>query len=222
MSMRFLFTWIVVTLCLAGNTAAQTVNQVTILPSNPTPGDTIRVISDFSYQGNCSFGMVGIYMDVVNDTIRIFPTYCGYGDTTPCNSIDTFEIPPLPANTYTIIIEYHQGSVCPFSGFDITLLQTDTTVTVNATGIQTTPVTQPSVQVWPNPAGEYIMLNGENLTASHRLYITNTLGQVVFRQQVIQMPMQVPVSGWGGKGVYLLYVSDDEGNFSGIQKIFVQ
>lgn len=220
--MKYTCTWLVVTLYLAAGAAAQSVNQITIVPSNPSPGDTIRIISGFSYQGNCSFGMVGAYSDVVNDTIRIFPTYCGYGDTTLCHRTDTFTIDPLPAGNYTVFIEYHQGSICPFSGFDITLLQTDTVIAVNATHIPTTAATQHSIQAWPNPSGEYIMIDGNELNSSHSIYITNASGQIVFRRQVTQKPMLISTSGWEEKGIYIIHIQDTEGKLTGIQKIMLQ
>ncbi|MBL0341861.1 MAG: hypothetical protein IPP71_13540 [Bacteroidetes bacterium] len=100
-------------LTTAFQSKSQVINQLTITPSNPTATDTITVIWDLTYTGNCAFGMVSVYSFVNDSTITIAPTYCGYNDTTVCNTVDTFRIGPFATGNYTIHMEIHQGSVCP-------------------------------------------------------------------------------------------------------------
>ena len=164
---------------LALKVYSQTVNQVTIIPSNPSSTDTIMVIADFSYNGNCAFGMVYSYSFLVDSTITILPTYCGYGDTSSCNSVDTFLIGPYPQGNYTVMIEFHQGSVCPASGFDATLTSYDTSVVIDSTtGIIPVNSNQP-LSISPNPFLESATLlfeNKENKLVVLKIY--DTMGKL--------------------------------------------
>lgn len=136
---------------------SQVVNQITLLPANPSSSDTLYVVTDFSYFGNCSFGLVGYYYYLLDSTIHILPTYCGYGDSTWCTSIDTLKLEPYPANNYIISIEFHQGSICPFSHFDATIAQFDTTLIISTpSGIN--PINGPDdeISIFPNPTSEKV------------------------------------------------------------------
>src|SRR5687767_8286719 len=113
--------WVISFMILSMTVNAQTVNLIYTIPYVPSPGDSIKIVSDFSYYGNCSYGMVSLYSYLQDSTIIVIPTYCGYGDSTWCNSIDTFTVGPYPEGSYSLHIEYHQGSICPISGFDATI-----------------------------------------------------------------------------------------------------
>jgi len=161
---------------------AQVLNQLEVVPSNPTESDTIYIISDFSYNGNCTFGLVDTYVSLMGSTILVMPLYCGYWDTTLCHSIDTFKVGPYPAGTYTLNMEYHQGSICPYSGFDATIYQLDIAVFINITTHAATSLTNSyfSVSVFPNPSRDFISIQFPN-PEKEMLTITvyNALGQVV-------------------------------------------
>ncbi len=130
----------------------QVVNQITILPTNPSSTDTLYVITNFSYYGNCAFSLVGYYYYLQDSTIHILPTYCGYGDTTWCTSIDTLKLETFPSNNYNISIEFHQGSSCPFSHFDATIAQFDTSLTIStSSGLEPINNSDDGISVFPNP-----------------------------------------------------------------------
>ena len=158
---------------------AQVVNQITMIPANPTSGDTISVITNFSYYGNCSFGLVGYYYYLQGSTINILPTYCGYGASTLCNSIDTLKLETYPAGNYIINFEFHQGSICPFSGFDATIAQFDTTIIITTTsGLNSNNNSETEVFLFPNPTNGEVMVHLEkNNLKSILLY--NSLGSLI-------------------------------------------
>ena len=180
--MKNLYLTLISVTVLATTTLSQVVNQITISPSNPTANDTISVISNLSYYGNCSFGLVHYYTYFVNPVIEIIPTYCGYGDTTLCNSIDTFKTGPFPAGNYTISIEYHQGSICPISGFDAIIAQFDTSIiVVTTTGLPAPAVTNTSlISIYPNPSSHSIYINKNFISGTRSGFkIINVLGETV-------------------------------------------
>ena len=96
----------------AGNqlTFGQGVNNITIQPSNPTATDTVFVISDFSYYGNCAVGLVNEDIIQSGTVINIYPEYCGFGGSTLCNSVDTFSLGVLPIGNYIVNIEVKSES----------------------------------------------------------------------------------------------------------------
>lgn len=193
-------------LCFGSVSPAQVVNQVTIIPSNPTATDSIRVISDFSFFGNCTYNLVYLYSYLTDSTIHIFPTYCGYGDSTLCTSIDTFTVGPYPAGNYVVSIEYHQGSICPISGFDAVIAQFDTALVIGAsTGLQEPVRINEPPYIFPNPSENYLVVNpGKRSGASVR--ILNIAGQVVYASAPFNNEIQIDISALKN-GFYYLTVS---------------
>ena len=174
-------------ICLSVFTKAQVVNQLQIYPSSPTSSDSIYIVSDFSYYGNCAYGLVSLYTFLTDTTIHIVPTYCGYGDPTLCNSIDTFVVGPYPAGHYAIVIEYHQGSICPLSGFDALIANADTSVMINPpAGIGSALTENNSLSLFPNPVHNSLYLSCDfNSIESSSLEILNVLGEIVMRMNSI-------------------------------------
>ena len=144
---------------MAVHAKAQTMAQLTITPGNPTPADTIFVISTITYSGNCSYGLVYTYTATAGDTIQIMPTYCGYDFSTTCTSTDTFKIPPLASGNYIVEMEYHQGSICPISNFDAVIGHATRSLTVknSATAFFEQKTTAlDDFNFYPNPASETV------------------------------------------------------------------
>ena len=134
---------------------AQGVNSITILPNNATTDDTILVISNLAYFGNCSAGLVNAPINQFGSIVNIYPEYCGYGDTTLCHAIDTFSLGVLPAGTYTLDIEYHQGTVCG-GGFDAIIETFDSFFqVVLATKIPLLS-SKEEIILFPNPTSDFI------------------------------------------------------------------
>lgn len=200
--------------------SAQTLNQLTIIPATPDSDDTVQVITDFSYNGNCAFGMTYNFTYVAGDTIIMMPTYCGYGDTSSCNSIDTMQIGPFPAGNYLLRIEFHQGSVCPVSGFDATLMVVDTVLNITtSSGIND--VELQSIQVYPNPAGEQLIIELGDHRLSGQIRIYNISGQLVFETISDKNKHIIDLKKAGiTKGVYILKVENGDEVFS--QKVVVE
>jgi len=177
-----LFLTLIAVIGFATMPMAQVVNQVTISPSNPTANDTIIVISDLSYFGNCQFGLVFKQDWLAGTTINILPTYCGYGSTTLCNRIDTFKVGPFPNGNYSISIAYHQGSICPFSGFDEIIAQVYTFVnvsgTTNISNLQHKNLNS-LITSYPNPADASLTIELRSALNSDQLFIFNSMGVLV-------------------------------------------
>ncbi len=170
---------LVVIALVSSNSFGQGLNQMTILPINPTSADTIRIVSDLSYTGNCEEGLVHLLVQESNGVIQIFPLYCGYFDTTICHSIDTFLVEPLMEGNYQIEIEYHQGSVCPISGFDAIIATLDTTLTVGQTNDIFSLGTSDKFSIYPNPSSDFIHFNINSRERLKRIQLLNIDGTEV-------------------------------------------
>jgi hypothetical protein len=191
---------------------AQVVNQVTIIPSNPGPTDTISVISDFSYYGNCTYGLVYSYSYLVDTVIHILPTYCGYLDTTLCNTIDTFQVGPFPAGNYSVIIEYHQGSVCPVSGFDATIALLDTNLFIGGV-TATSSIEQPlSLTIYPSPFNDYISIRATGISNAAMLYVNSIDGRNSYTAVLSQKEQTIDLL-FLRKGLYFIEVKDNVKRF---------
>jgi hypothetical protein len=78
-----------------------------------------------------------------------------------------------------------------------------------------------TLKVYPNPASTHITIDNGNfsLMNGYSIRITNNLGQVVFNEPVNQQQFYINLSTWLGKGLYLLYLQDPQGNIADVRKI---
>jgi hypothetical protein len=189
--------------------SSQGINEIRIVPEEPTSNDTILVISDFSYYGNCDYGLVFNYTYTVGDTIYMLPTFCGYWDSTFCNNIDTFKIEPLTAGTYRLNIEYHQGSICPISDFDATIASYDTLISVSGTNASKTPIAD-LIRVYPNPASDVLHISLPPTISHADVFLLNSLGQALGQWSDVSNTLQIKVAGFSG--FYALYIHDHFNN----------
>lgn len=186
-------------------TYGQIVNSITIQPSNPTSDDTIVVVSDFSYNGNCAFGLVTGQIVQTGSFISIYPEYCGYGDSTLCNAVDSFSVGSLPAGNYTLHIEYHQGTVCG-GGFDTIIANYDTTFQVGSPlSIDLLQMANNEISVYPNPTVDFVTIQHKTPINAIALFdLTGKELHVSHNDTTIEMRSLNP-------GVYLLQIEFENG-----------
>ena len=186
-------------------TFAQGVNNITIKPSNPSSNDTIIVISDFSYYGNCSYALVNSQIDTLGFVINIYPEYCGFGDSTLCSSIDTFSIGILAVGNYTINIEYHQGSVCPISSFDSIIAFIDTSIYIGALSTNSITSNNHDIIIYPNPSSNFINIKSNKHIKSINLFdISGKEISFLFNDNNLDMSLIRP-------GFYILIIELNNG-----------
>ena len=206
--MRKIYLILIVLIILSVASFSQVVNKIRIFPSQPTANDSISIISDFSYIGTCSFGMVYMFTNIHDSIIELHPTYCGYWDSTSCNSIDTFKIGKFSAANYKLKIVYHQGSVCPISNFDAVIAQFDSTLSVGIVGISQNVEAFSSIKLFPNPTSGKIVVSNENIEIKN-VEIYNIYGEKVkcisFSNN--QKSTELDVSELS-KGLYIFKFSD--------------
>lgn len=216
-----LFVVMVATISFASGQAI--ISNINIVPGNPSPNDTIYIIYDISYQGNCQFGLVDTYISETDSSIYVMPLYCGYWDSTWCNRIDTIKLGLFPEGNHAIHVEYHQGSVCPISNFDATIAGFDTVLVVgtNTSSISDQPTSDLAI-IYPNPAHGSIMvdLTGLSTINKYRLKIVDVTGRIIYQDYIIQKQFSINCSTWAS-GTYFLSLSDDVGKVIEIQNIIV-
>jgi hypothetical protein len=209
--MKF-FYYIFISIICISTIHAQPINQITISPLNPTVNDTITIISDFSYNGSCSHGLIYVFDYLIDSTIYINPIYCGFGLTTPCNAIDTFKAGPFPEGQFQLVILYNQYSVCPISSFETTLARLDTSILISKPlGINEYSPTNLSVNVYPNPARELLFVDflNELMISDFIIELRDTAGKTVLRKIVNKNQFVMDVSTLA-REIYFLNVIDND------------
>lgn len=200
------------------------INQVTIVPESPTETDTILVITDMTYQGACDYGIVYNYDWQAGDTIFTIPTYCGYWDTTWCyNRVDTIKLGSYPNGTYVLDITYHQGSVCPVSGFDATIAHTDTILTISGATTTFCPLPLLEVEIYPNPATDWLAINIPDFEdpEEYELSLFNPLGQLVIHQNAYVSNQRIYIGVQYSKGLYTLNLTSKKTGLKTLKKILL-
>lgn len=211
-----------VLMCFSLSGTAQTLHHIRMWPPQPRANDTLYLFSDFSFLGNCSYGLIEFYTSLTDTTLFAMPLFCGYGDSTPCRSIDTLKIAPLAAGRYRLKLEYHQGSICPYSGFDATLLQYDSVFQVGFAASQLE-LRQPNIRIYPNPASETLFIGHENTSSVGvlRIMVRNSLGQVVHQAVLDESSIQIDLSGWPKNSLYVVSLYDQHHNTLAVERVLV-
>lgn len=206
--MKHLFTFLIIIFSLS--VSAQTINHISFLPANPTDQDTVQMVIDFSYTGDCNFGMVYCNVFLTNDTILVMPTYCGYNLTTQCNSIDTVSLGSFNPGQYVLQLDIHQGSVCPISGFDAIIAHKDTSLNVSAFSGITSLTADAGVDVFPNPVNDLLSIRIKRNFESVELQLYQMNGILIHKTNLNPDLNQIKISQLKlSSGVYLCLIKTD-------------
>ncbi len=81
-----------------------------------------------------------------------------------------------------------------------------------------------TIKIYPNPTNDHITIDYGNVAIlnGYRLRITNSQGQEVFQTAITQPSEYLDLSGWGGNGLYFVYLIDPQGNILDIRKIVLR
>lgn len=193
-------------LSVAEEIVGQVVNSIIVQPNNSTNNDSIFIISDFSYYGNCSEGLVQAQIIQGGSDITIYPEYCGYGDSMLCNAVDTFSLGVLPIGNYSVDIEYHQGTVCGGS-FDEIIANIDTSFTVRFTSTKIKNFKEFDIEIFPNPILDFVRLTSKETIKEIKLFdLVGQESKIEFLDNYIDLRLLKT-------GLYILSVQLENGNF---------
>ena len=139
---------------------------------------------------------------LVIDSISIF-------DTTFVNYYDTNYISIYDTITY----------------YDSVLISvTDTLIiNVNLSGISS-PNNSNTLKIYPNPANDIVFIDNGNFNSmsNYNLKIINSLGQEVFNSFITITQFQIPITSFGGLGLYYIQLYNDTGGLLEIRKLIIQ
>ena len=83
-----------------------------------------------------------------------------------------------------------------------------------------------TVKVWPNPGNTAITLDAGNLALMQgwKIRISNAQGAQIYPATgqsglISQQQQTLSMSGWGGNGLYFLYLIDPQNNIQEVKKI---
>lgn len=180
----------------------QWIQSFTVIPSNPTTSDTVRILTHCMFPaGGCSDHVQ--YSYVTGNEIDAFAHHCLGVLTVICNYTDTFVIPPLPVPgnyLFRFTLDIGQGSVPCMPGMIPT--QKDSIIFQVTLPTSISELIQgDAVKVVPNPSTGVFLLEGLD---EYQYPVTATLFGVdgkLIRELVIQKPkdlldLQRLTAGW--------------------------
>jgi len=139
---------------------------------------------------------------LVIDSISIFDTtFVTYYDTNYISIYDT--------------ITYYDS---------VLISVTDTLIiNVNLSGISS-PNNSNTLKIYPNPANNIVFIDNGNFNSmsNYNLKIINSLGQEVFNSFITIPQFQIPITSFGGLGLYYIQLYNDTGGLLEIRKLIIQ
>ena len=139
---------------------------------------------------------------LVIDSISIFDTtFVTYYDTNYISIYDT--------------ITYYDS---------VLISVTDTLIiNVNLSGISS-PNNSNTLKIYPNPANYIVFIDNGNFNSmsNYNLKIINSLGQEVFNSFITIPQFQIPITSFGGLGLYYIQLYNDTGGLLEIRKLIIQ
>jgi len=159
-----------------------TIDSLTIIPTNPTTNDTIKVISYTTYPNSPCY-LISSIISIVdsNSNITVYASHYASINVWPmvCNSIDTLTIGKLIAATFEL--NYHLLSdTAPQTTYDI-----DTIIFVvqQTSGIKITDYSEHRIKVYPNPfkTTTTIFIDDELLTSPLEIKMYDIFGREIRR-----------------------------------------
>ena len=139
---------------------------------------------------------------LVIDSISIFDTtFVTYYDTNYISIYDT--------------ITYYDS---------VLISVTDTLIiNVNLSGISS-PNNSNTLKIYPNPANDIVFIDNGNFNSmsNYNLKIINSLGQEVFNSFITIPQFQIPITSFGGLGLYYIQLYNDTEGLLEIRKLIIQ
>ena len=108
--------------------------------------------------------------------------------------------------------------------YDTVSVSTTDTLIINTLITAVQPAQENTFLVYPNPAGSQITINNGNvgILGGYTMRITNSAGQEVYNQNITQTEVTLDLSSWGGNGLYVLYITDPQGEIIAVKQIVLQ
>jgi uncharacterized protein (TIGR02145 family) len=113
---------------------------------------------------------------------------------------------------------------CFFTLTDTILTTVTDTLVIDVVLSSTTDPSGTSIKVYPNPTSSQLVIETGNasLLTGYTMTITNGAGATVWTEAVSQPLYSLDLSGWGGKGLYYITLTDPQGKVITTRKIVLQ
>ena len=175
---------------------------------------------------------------LVLDSISIYDTtYINTFDTTFITNYDTtfitvfdsvLVIDSISIFDTTFVTYYDTNYISIYDTityYDSVLISvTDTLIiNVNLSGISS-PNNSNTLKIYPNPANDIVFIDNGNFNSmsNYNLKIINSLGQEVFNSFITITQFQIPITSFGGLGLYYIQLYNDTGGLLEIRKLIIQ
>jgi hypothetical protein len=134
------------------------------------------------------------------------------------NVFDTTTVVETIFDTVTVVETLYE------TVYDTVLVSTTDTLIINTLITAVQPAQENTFLVYPNPAGSQITINNGNVAilGGYTMRITNSAGQEVYNQNITQTEVTLDLGNWGGNGLYVLYITDPQGEIIAVKQIVLQ
>ena len=101
---------------------------------------------------------------------------------------------------------------------------TDTLIiNINLSGFNSPNISN-TLRIYPNPAVDVVLIDNGNFNSmsDYSLKILNPLGQEVFNSFINTAQFQIPITNFGGVGLYHIKLYDNAGSLIDTRKLIIQ
>ena len=132
------------------------------------------------------------------------------------------ELYTLNACTFTI---YDTVTVNNYvTVYDTVSVSTTDTLIINTLITAVQPAQENKFLVYPNPAHSQITIDNGNwsILGGYSIRIVNSAAQEVYNAAISQQSETIPLNGWGGNGLYVLYIIDPQQQIVAVKQIVLE
>lgn len=194
--------------CIAIQSQAQFIQQISVVPQNPTVNDQVMVLVDAGFSsGTCAENTQWGGFTTSN-RYEASTLHCIGMLTYICYDTDTFNLGSLPSGNYRFIVTVDAGgypSPCTPGIAPGAIDSIDFTV---STGTGLIDSDQHEISISPNPASETIHISGKNLEPGGFFIFTDVHGKLV--QKIQSMAGEMNISGLSS-GIYFVRFLSEKG-----------
>lgn len=186
-------------------TIGPTIDSLTIIPTNPTTNDTVKVIGHTNFLTGTCF-LIGSSINFNNETITVGVSHYIGGWPGICNSIDTLTIGKLNAASYEL--HYLLSDTLGPTTHDIDTIMF-TVQQLNK--LQLTDNSDEILKIYPNPTTTELNIDLNTLlTNKYQFDFYSVLGQKIKTVNTDEDSVSIDISNFKD-GVYFIAITDGHG-----------
>lgn len=116
-----------------------------------------------------------------------------------------------------VVTEFYNGLIDEIRIYSRALSQDEIQLVMNADGCNSSSISENqwngNVEIYPNPASEFIHFNFDKYAENRELKLYNSIGQLIFKQEIQDLNRQIRISDLES-GLYQILIEGEEGFYN--------